>query len=97
MVFVKLLKTKDLKKLKKMKINIENLTIGSKVFIVHNSYITKEKKDGAYVNQARIVSFVNRGGTVEPEFRMIGQKGPNLSAAQYSVFDNIKDAINAIK
>lgn len=80
-----------------MKINLDDLTIGSKVFIVHNSYTKKEKKDGAYVNQARVVSFVNRGGTVEPEFRMIGQKGPNLSTAQYSVFDNIKDAINAIK
>jgi hypothetical protein len=76
---------------------IENLTIGSKVFIVHNSYAKKEKKDGAYVNQARVVSFINRAGTVEPEFRMIGQKGPNLSATQYNVFDNIKDAINAIK
>jgi hypothetical protein len=76
---------------------IENLTIGSKVFIVHSSYAKKENKSGAYVNQARIVSFVNKAGIVEPEFRMIGQKGPNLSAAQYSVFDNIKDAINAIK
>lgn len=80
-----------------MKINIDNLTIGSKVFIVHSSYAKKEKKDGAIVNQARIVSFVNRAGNVEPEFRMIGQKGPNLSAAQYNVFDNIRDAINSIK
>lgn len=75
---------------------IENLTIGSKIFVVHASYAKKEKKDGAIVNQARVVCFVNRGGKVEPEFRMIGQKGPNLSAAQYNVFDNIKDAINAI-
>lgn len=80
-----------------MKINIENLTIGSKVFIVHASYITKEKKNGAYVNQARVVCFVNRNGIIEPEFKMVGQKGPNLSATQYRVFDNIKDAINAIK
>ena len=75
---------------------IENLTIGSRVFIVHNSYANKEKKDGAYVNQARVVCFVNRAGTVEPEFRMIGQKGLNLSSANYHMFDNIKDAINAI-
>jgi hypothetical protein len=75
---------------------IENLTIGSRVFIVHNSYAKKEKKDGAYVNQARVVCFVNKAGTVEPEFRMIRQKGPNLSSANYDVFDNIKDAIKAI-
>ncbi len=79
-----------------MKNSIANLTIGSKVFVVHSSYANKEKKDGAYINQARVVCFVNKNGIVEPEFRMIGQKGPNLSVTQYDVFDNIKDAIQAI-
>jgi hypothetical protein len=76
---------------------IENLTIGSRVFIVHNSYAKKEKKEGAIVNQARIVCFINKKGKVVPEFRMIGQPGPNLSTANYLVFDNIKDAINNIR
>jgi hypothetical protein len=75
---------------------IENLTIGSKVFIVHNTYGKKTNKNGAYVNQARVVCFTNRAGKVVPEFRMIGQNGPNLSVAHYNVFDNIKDAIAAI-
>lgn len=77
-------------------INISNMTIGSKVFIVHNGYAYKNR-EGGIVNQARVVCFVNRKGIVEPEFRMIGQKGPNLSASQYRVFTNIQEAIKAIE
>lgn len=79
-----------------MIMNLINLTIGSKIFVVHNSYANK-KREGGIVNQARIVSFVNRKGFIEPEFRMIGQKGPNLSTAHYMVFDNIQEAVNAIR
>jgi len=79
-----------------MTYNIDAITIGSKVFVVHNSYANKNK-EGGIVNQARIVCFVNRKGKVEPEFRMIGQTGPNLSTANYMVFDNIKEAIKAIE
>lgn len=77
------------------KIDLSNMTIGSKVFIVHNGYAYKNKQ-GGIVNQARVVCFVNRKGIIEPEFRMIGQNGPNLSAAQYKVFTNIQEAIKAI-
>lgn len=77
------------------KLDISNITIGSKVFIVHNGYAYKNK-EGGIVHQARVVSFINRKGIIEPEFRMIGQSGPNLSAAQYKVFTNIQEAIKAI-
>ena len=78
------------------KIDLSNMTIGSKVFIVHNGYAYKNKR-GGIVHQARVVCFINRNGTIEPEFRMIGQNGPNLSAAQYKVFTNIQEAIKAIE
>lgn len=77
-------------------INLSNMTIGTKIFVVHAGYAYK-KKEGGIVNQARVVCFVNRNGVVVPEFRMIGQKGPNLSTTQYKVFTDIQAAINAIE
>lgn len=77
---------------------LADLTIGSKVFVVHKQQAFA-KKPGGKVNQGRIVSFVNKSGEVEPEFRLVGQPtgSSNLSVENYVVFTDIKQAVNAIK
>jgi hypothetical protein len=76
----------------------KELTIGSKIFVVHNSYAYKNKS-GARVVQARVTAFVNKNGIVEPEFRIIGSNGntPDASPSCYHWFTNIKEAIDAIE
>lgn len=78
--------------------NMSDLTIGSKVYIVHNTYAFQSKVGGK-VSLARIVSFVNKSGKIEPEFRLVGQPtvSSNLSMEHYHVFTDIKKALNAIK
>jgi hypothetical protein len=77
---------------------IKQLTIGSKIFVVHKDYAGK-KKPGGVVNLARIVCFRNRNEKVEPEFRLIGQssQSSNCTTEMYTVFLDIKKAIKAIE
>jgi hypothetical protein len=74
------------------------LTIGSKIFVVHNSY-ANQKKSGGRVVQARVTAFVNKKGKVEPEFRIIGSNGntPDASPACYHWFTDINEAIKSIE
>ena len=74
---------------------LTDLTIGSKVFVVHKHYAF-EKKVGGKVMPARVVSFINSGGTVIPEFKLVGH--PNSVTEHTHVpFTDIKKAIAAIK
>lgn len=101
MVNVKDIGIKKVKKMAKKVVKtykLTDLTIGSKVFVVHKQQAFA-KKPGGKVNQGRIVSFVNKSGEVEPEFRLVGQPAgsSNLSIENYVVFTDIKQAVNAIK
>jgi len=74
---------------------LTDLTIGSKVFVVHKNYAF-EKKVGGKVIPARVVSFVNSGGTVIPEFKIVGYPNP-VNEHSHIPFTDIKRAIAAIK
>jgi hypothetical protein len=75
---------------------IENLTIGSKIFVVHEDYAHKNKKGGR-VSLARITGFVNRNNVIEPEFKLIGVKSDPETLKRYYAFTDINLAIEAIK
>lgn len=86
---------KNLKKSTTKKNEIKNLTIGSKIFIVHKNY-ANQKKEGGKVLPARIISFVNQQGVIKPEFKMTGSSMV-LTDNQYNIYTDVKQAINAIK
>lgn len=79
------------------KFDNRELTIGSKVFVVHRSYAF-QKKLGGKVLLARVVGFENRTGSVDIVFRLVGQssKGLDLTVQHYVPFVNINKAIEAI-
>lgn len=75
----------------------EGLTIGSKIFIVHNSY-AHQRVPGGSVSQARIVGFVNVNGIIQIRFRQVGQKCPvDLSLKHWTPFVDIKEALKSIE
>ena len=76
----------------------KQVTIGSRVYVVHKDYANKNKINGRVV-LARITAFVNKNGTVAPEFRLIGQHGatPDISTSHYEWFTDIELAIDSIK
>lgn len=74
---------------------INDITIGSKVYLVHTHYAF-EKKVGGKVLPARVVLFANIGGIVQPEFKMVGSSNV-VNESTYTVFTDIKKAIQAIK
>ena len=90
----KLIRKKMVKKVIKT-YKLTDLTIGSKVFLVHKDY-AYQKKVGGRVVVGRVVIFVNRNGTVIPEFKITGS---NLFVNENShvIFTDIKKAIQAIK
>jgi hypothetical protein len=74
---------------------LSSLTIGSKVYVVHKKYAF-EKKIGGKVLPAKVVAFINVGGTVQPEFKIVGY--PNVvGESTHTVFTDVKKAIHAIK
>jgi hypothetical protein len=74
---------------------ITDLTIGSKIFVVHKDYANK-KKSGGKVISARIVSFVNSSGSIQLEFKLSNH--PKVVGEDYYVvFGDVKKAIAAIK
>lgn len=75
--------------------SLTNLTIGSKVFVVHKSYAFS-KKAGGKVLPAKIVSFVNVAGVVQPELKIVGHSAI-VGESNYIIFTDIKKAIGAIK
>ena len=77
---------------------VDSLTIGSKIFIVHRKYAFQNKPGGKVI-LARVVSFSNRNGNIEIDFRAIGQpsKSPDLGMRHYIPFIDIQKAIDSIK
>ena len=80
------------------KFEVDSLTIGSKIFIVHRKYAFQNKPGGKVI-LARVTSFSNRKGNIEIDFRAIGQpsKSPDLGMANYIPFIDIQKAIDSIK
>lgn len=80
------------------KVNINSLTIGSKIFVVHSKYAFK-KIPGGKVMSGRVTSFTNKMGKIEVDFRLVSQPkaSADLSMDFYVVFTDIKKAINSIK
>lgn len=76
----------------------KELTINSKIFVVHKSYAYKNKVGGRVV-QARVTAFSNKNGKIVPEFRIVGQPGssPDVSESHYEWFQDINLAIDAIR
>lgn len=75
--------------------SLTNLTIGSKVFVVHKSYAFS-KKPGGKVLPAKIVSFVNVAGTIQLELKIVGHPS-TVGESHYIIFTDVKKAIAAIK
>lgn len=74
---------------------LTDLTIGSKIFVVHRQHAFA-KKPGGKVIQGRVVAFVNRDGAIKVEFKIIGH--PQVVSEEfYCIFGNVKQAINSIK
>ena len=74
---------------------LTDLTIGSKIFVVHKNHAFA-KKPGGKVIQGRVMAFVNSAGTIKVEFKIVGHPQV-LNEEYYCVFGNIKQAIQAIK
>lgn len=75
--------------------DINGLTIGSTVFVVHKDY-AHQNKNGGVVNRAKIVSFRNVAGTVSPELKIDGHK-EIVNTTLYKIYPKIRDAIKAIQ
>ena len=76
--------------------DLEGLTIGSKIFVVHRDYAFK-KKPGGKVLPAKVVAFHNVKGCVEIIFRITGGKPVDLTLDHYIPFVLITKAIDAIR
>lgn len=74
---------------------LTNLTIGSKIFVVHKDY-ANQKKVGGKVLQAKVVSFVNSSGNIQIEFK-VNNHPKVVGEDYYVVFGDIKKAIASIK
>lgn len=74
---------------------ISDLTIGSKIFVVHKQHAFA-KKPGGKVIQGRVVAFVNSAGTIKVEFKIVGHPQV-VSEEYYCIFGTIKQALVAIK
>lgn len=82
-------------KAEKKTYNIANLTIGSKIFVVHRQHAFA-KKPGGKVNQGRVVAFFNSNGKIKVEFKITGHPVA-VNEDYYYVFDNVANAIKSIK
>jgi hypothetical protein len=80
---------------KKKTYDINNLTIGSKIFVVHKNHAFS-KKPGGKVVLARVTSFINHAKTIKVEFKLVGHTQV-LNDSFYTIFENVKEAINSIK
>ena len=74
---------------------INDLTIGSKVFIVNKQHAFA-KKPGGKVLQGRVVAFINQAGTIKVEFKIVGWPQV-LNEDYYCIYGTVKQAIQAIK
>jgi len=72
------------------------LTIGSKCFLVHRSY-ANQKKWGGKIILAKVKTFENRKGFVTPIFYELGRKSVEMTVDHYIPYIDIKEAIKAIE
>ena len=80
---------------KREKKTTDQLTIGSKCFLVHRGYAYK-KKTGGRIIPARVSTFANIKGTVQPEFLKIGDSKFEMHMVNYIPFVDVQSAIDAI-
>lgn len=73
----------------------DQLTIGSKCYLVHKGYAFKNKIGGRIV-PARVSTFVNTRGEVEPEFVKIGNSKQEMTMKNYVPFVDVQSAIDSI-
>lgn len=74
----------------------KQLTIGSKIFVVHKDYAHK-KKPGGKVLSARIIAFENIKNVIVPIFKISHLAGPtNSNQNSYEYFFEIEEALKAI-
>ena len=70
---------------------VEELTIGSRLFVIHRAYVVP-KKQGGIIRVARVTGFKNNQGALEPLFKIIGIKD-EVGMNTYLPFTDIKIAI----
>lgn len=72
------------------------LTIGSKIFVVHKDYAYK-KKPGGKVLSARIIGFENIKNVIVPIFKVSYlESNVNSNQNSYEYFYEIEEALKAI-
>jgi hypothetical protein len=72
-----------------------SLTIGSKCFLVSRSYAFQNKWGGKIL-LAKVVTFQNIAGNIEPVFKEIGNSKVELTVKNYIPFVDIQTAIDSI-
>ncbi len=89
---------KKLKLASRDKKTCDQLTIGSKVYLVNRDYAFKKGKWSGEILLGKVRTFRNVRGSVVPLFREIGNgKRGDLSIERYVPFVTVQDAIDAIK
>ena len=81
---------------KREKKTCDELTIGSKVYLVNRDYAFK-KKFGGVILVGKVKTFRNVKGNVIPEFTETGRGGVVLTMERYVPFVKVQDAIDSIK
>lgn len=76
--------------------NYEDLTIGSRVFLVHKVYV-EDKRQGGRILVCRVKSFCNLKGKIFPVYSEVGKTNHSPDASVHYVYKDIKKAINAIR
>jgi hypothetical protein len=71
---------------------MKDLTIGSKVLVLHRDYMLPKKQNGI-IRSARITGFKNNQGFLEPLFKIVGHKD-ELAMGNYLIFIDMQIAIN---
>lgn len=82
---------------KRDKKTCDELTIGSKCYLVNRSYAF-QKKWGGVILMGKVRTFANVKGNVVPLFREVGNaKRGDLGLENYVPFITVQDAIDSIK
>lgn len=79
----------------RLKKTTDQLTIGSKCYLVHKGFAFKKKWGGKIVT-ARVTTFVNMKGDIIPEFKEVGNVKNEMTTTHYVPFVDVQSAIDAI-
>jgi len=79
-----------------MKTNFEQLSIGSKIFLVHKRYVDENLENGKII-VCRVKSFCNKNGEIFPIYAEVGKASNSPDAAVHKLYTSIEDAIDAIR